>query len=82
MANPAHQPASKGSVRSYLLAAYEVTPDEVETAIVKPAHAGRISNDYMMRSHAYFPGDAIAQAEGWTANDQYDIDEDDDEDEF
>ena len=77
MTNPAHLSANKSTVRDYLNVAYLATPQEVNAAIVR--HLEIVEDAERFRSHAYYAGDKIATAEGWTENAAFDIDEEDEE---
>jgi hypothetical protein len=77
MSNPAHQPASRMTIRDYLTAAYVVEPGEVNAGIER--HPDIVEDAIRFGSHAYFAGDQIADAEGWPTNADFDIDEDEDE---
>ena len=82
MANPATQPTSRGTVHDYLLAAYDVDSDTVDTALASDVAIVELTNAVRNASHAYWPGDKIAAAHGWSERADYDIDaEGDDDDE-
>jgi len=77
----ASQLATKASIRAYLLAAYNVTTDEVDAAMGR-AYLGKkyVEDAIKIGSYAYYPGDQIAKNEGWNENPEFSEDEDDDDD--
>lgn len=81
MTNPAHQTATRDTVRAYLLAAYQVNESTVDEAMrTVEAIADLEKAGPPFNSHAYYPGDKIAARHSWAENPDYDIDEEDEDD--
>lgn len=80
MSNPAHEPASRSTVRSYLAAAYHADDEQLDLAMAEDATREDLDDAVPFGSHAYFVGDKIAARHGWAERDDYDIDEEDEED--
>lgn len=57
-------------VLNYVCAAYKVDPITATVAVAK--HSKEVQDAKMFRSMAFYPGDRIAQAEGWDENPDFD----------
>lgn len=82
MQDPGPQPASRDSVRRYLLTAFLVDEATVDEAMKAESVTPLIEDAQRYGSYAYYVGDKIASANEWESNPEYDeteFEDDDDE---
>lgn len=81
MTNSGNQPASRATVASYLLDAYDVAPEAVARAVETESGKADLDDAIRFGSYAFYVSEKIAAREGWPVNPDYDPDDDDDDDE-
>lgn len=78
MSNSSTQEATRTGIYEYLIHAYKVDEQTARSALEK--HQTTVERAISDRSYNYYPGDRIAEAEGWEENPDFNPDGEEEED--